>query len=84
MQIFDESRAIAALATTVGRTELGEALHSLTVELYPICRSITGNGVRETLSILQRIIPMEIREVPTGGGAAVVSRMPGQIRMQHR
>ncbi len=66
MQIFDEDRAIDALATTVDRTELGEALHRLTIELYPICRSITGNGVRETLGILQRLIPMEIREVPTG------------------
>ena len=35
-------------------------------ELYPICRSITGNGVRETLAILSRELPLEIREVPSG------------------
>lgn len=38
----------------------------LAAELYPICRSITGNGVRESLRILQRCVPLEIREVPTG------------------
>ena len=35
-------------------------------ELYPICRSITGDGLRETLRLLQRQISLEIREVPTG------------------
>ena len=34
--------------------------------LYPICRSITGDGVRRTLNILQEFIPLEIHEVPTG------------------
>jgi aminopeptidase-like protein len=35
-------------------------------DLYPICRSLTGNGVRETLRILGRAIPLDVREVPTG------------------
>ena len=35
-------------------------------ELYPICRSITGEGVRETLKIIQTRIPLEVREVPSG------------------
>ena len=34
--------------------------------LFPICRSITGDGVRETLRILREHIPLEIHEVPTG------------------
>jgi len=38
----------------------------LIAELYPICRSITGDGLRETLRLLQRQIPLELREVPTG------------------
>ncbi len=34
--------------------------------LFPICRSITGSGVRETLKILSETIPLEIHEVPSG------------------
>jgi aminopeptidase-like protein len=41
-------------------------MHRLIAELYPICRSITGEGVRQTLRILQRQIPLEIHEVPSG------------------
>lgn len=41
-------------------------MHELMRRLYPICRSITGNGVRETLTILKEIIPLDIKEVPTG------------------
>ncbi|HWP58341.1 MAG TPA: DUF4910 domain-containing protein [Candidatus Acidoferrales bacterium] len=44
----------------------GEAIYRLIAELYPICRSITGEGVRATLRILQEYIPLAIREVPTG------------------
>jgi aminopeptidase-like protein len=46
--------------------ELGREIYRFAEEAYPICRSITGDGVRETLKILQRTIPLEIREVPTG------------------
>ena len=45
---------------------IGEELYQLICELYPICRSITGNGFRETLKIIQKHIPLEIHEVPTG------------------
>ena len=34
--------------------------------LFPICRSITGNSNRETLRILQEIVPLSVHEVPTG------------------
>jgi aminopeptidase-like protein len=46
--------------------ELDGSLVSLMKELYPICRSITGEGVRETLRIIQKRIPLEIQEVPSG------------------
>ncbi|MEO1216114.1 MAG: DUF4910 domain-containing protein [Bacteroidota bacterium] len=45
---------------------IGESMHQLAQRLYPICRSITGNGVRDSLRILQEIIPLEIFEVPSG------------------
>ena len=41
-------------------------MHALIARLYPICRSITGDGVRETLRILGEQIPIAVREVPTG------------------
>jgi aminopeptidase-like protein len=34
--------------------------------LWPLCRSITGNGNRETLKILSEIIPLDIKEIPCG------------------
>lgn len=44
----------------------GKFMFELATRMYPICRSITGNGLRETLSILNEIIPLTIEEVPTG------------------
>ena len=44
----------------------GQALYDLVSRLFPICRSITGPGVRETLSILSELIPIRRIEVPTG------------------
>ena len=35
-------------------------------ELFPLCRSITGNANRETLKILQEVIPLKIIEIPSG------------------
>jgi aminopeptidase-like protein len=46
--------------------ETGGTLHRFAAELYPICRSITGDGIRRTLALLGERIPLEIVEVPTG------------------
>lgn len=57
----------AALAPRIETAdELGARLHARVAELFPICRSITGEGVRETLRRLQALIPLEIHEVPSG------------------
>ncbi len=44
----------------------GARMHRLAAELYPICRSITGDGIRQTLRRLQEHIPLEVFEVPSG------------------
>jgi aminopeptidase-like protein len=48
------------------RLDAVHEMDDLIKELYPICRSITGNGVRETLQIIRRRIPLSIHEVPSG------------------
>ena len=45
---------------------VGTAMHNFIADLYPICRSITGEGVRETLRRIQKRIPLEIHEVASG------------------
>jgi len=45
---------------------IGKEIYELIQELFPICRSITGDGVRQTLKIIQKHIPLKIYEVPTG------------------
>jgi aminopeptidase-like protein len=44
----------------------GEAMHQFVEELYPLPRSLTGDGVRQTLQCISRHIPLTIHEVPTG------------------
>jgi len=46
----------------------GTEMYRLMERLFPICRSITGNGVRESLNIIGEIIPLRITEVPSGTG----------------
>ena len=46
--------------------QFGKDMHEFIAELYPICRSITGEGIRETFRSIQRHIPLRIFEVPSG------------------
>lgn len=48
-------------------TSVGARAYALARELFPICRSLTGPGVRQTLRILQRELPaLTLHEVPSG------------------
>jgi aminopeptidase-like protein len=60
---------MAQVAPLSGRLEdagVGAEIYALAAAIYPICRSITGDGVRQTLDHLARRIEIEVHEVPTG------------------
>lgn len=46
--------------------EVGVEMHRFISELYPICRSITGEGLRTTLRRIGERIPVDLHEVPSG------------------
>jgi aminopeptidase-like protein len=60
------SGELDTLAASPDDTAIGDEIYALAAELYPICRSITGDGVRQTLGILDRAIDLQLSEVPTG------------------
>jgi aminopeptidase-like protein len=57
---------LAELRTKLDVDAVGAAMFSFATELFPICRSITGNGVRETLRRIEARVPLSRHEVPTG------------------
>jgi aminopeptidase-like protein len=59
-------RGVTSNDAPVDFAQCGDAMHQLMTDLFPICRSITGNGVRETLRIIQQHVPLTTHEVPSG------------------
>jgi|MDSY01.1.fsa_nt_gb aminopeptidase-like protein len=46
---------------------IGQEIYKLAKSLWPLNRSLTGDGVRETLNIIKKLLPnLKIKEVPTG------------------
>jgi aminopeptidase-like protein len=58
-----------AVEADIERAETGRRLHDLARVLQPLPRSITGNGVRETLRILGEDLDLELVEIPSGTAA---------------
>ncbi len=55
------------LVTSMTRQHgIGADIYDLAARLYPICRSITGDGVRETARILSDVTPLSMTEVASG------------------
>ncbi len=57
---------VTDLGVLLKSVDVGDEMYRVIRELYPLCRSITGNGVRETLRIIKKQIPLQIHEIPTG------------------
>ena len=58
--------SVSGLRASADFGQLGQDMHEFVSELYPICRSITGAGIRETLHRIQRKVPLRIHEVASG------------------
>jgi aminopeptidase-like protein len=52
-------------------SEIGAKLHRFAAELHPSCGSITGNGIRQTVTVIQSRIPLWIFEVPLGRPSSI-------------
>lgn len=46
--------------------DLGARLHAMVRDLYPLCRSLTGEGLRETIRKVGEVAPLTVHEVPSG------------------
>ena len=57
---------IRGLLDGLDEGRLGSEMHDAVRALFPIPRSITGDGLRQSLRLLQRLAPLVLREVPTG------------------
>jgi len=57
---------VGNLLDSTDMSDAGAWMHRFIVELYPICRSITGKGLRDTLHRIRMHVPIEIQEVPSG------------------
>jgi aminopeptidase-like protein len=59
-------RGHGSLAPLAADSSIGKEIYHLAAEIFPICRSITGNGVRRTIDLLSRHVPFQRQEIPTG------------------
>ena len=60
---------LTKLQTVGASLQAADEALSLMSSMYPICRSITGDGVRRTLDLVERVTPLERCEIPTGTAA---------------
>lgn len=61
--------------------ETGDQLHALVERMFPLRRSLTGEGVRQTLAVLAEELPLQVIEVPSGT-AVLDWHVPREWRVQ--
>ena len=59
-------KSLAELISVIEMDSIGEEIYQLIAELFPMHRSITGNGFRKTMQHIKQIIPLEIHKIPSG------------------
>ncbi|MBL6448104.1 DUF4910 domain-containing protein [Fulvivirga sp. 29W222] len=66
MQTLKEVQKVKKTTLTSAFKSVGGEMYALAEELYPLCRSITGAGTRDTLEILKHHIPLVMSKIPSG------------------
>ena len=66
MPVDGAAESLRGLADGLDPATLGPELMAHVRDLYPLNRSITGDGLRASLRLLQRLAPVELHEVPSG------------------
>jgi aminopeptidase-like protein len=59
------NKRIKNVLKTADFNKIGAEMYHMVFDLYPICRSITGDGVRETLQYIKKTVPIKIHEIPS-------------------
>src|SRR5689334_3430852 len=65
-EIACPAESIVELRSSLDRDRVGRNIFELIAQLFPICRSITGDGLRKTLKEIGKIIPLKVHEVHSG------------------
>ena len=65
-QFLKKNELASLLGKDLNKQKLANEIGSYFDRLFPIMRSITGEGVRESLAIISEIQPLDIYEIPTG------------------
>ena len=65
-ELMTGAQQVRGLIERLDAAAVGAEMHATLRQLYPITRSITGNGLRQSLRILQTIAPLTLHEVPAG------------------
>ena len=73
-------RRLSNLRSLVDAELTGSDLIGLVRELFPICRSITGDGLRQSLAKVGELLPLTMHEVATGRGLRLDGSQEWNIR----